>query len=176
MAVLHETSPFNIQATLTDWYTRTLATIDRPAYLPSYTVVVDWQDIPLALPCFSISHIPVGSFRRWQGDVESTITSVVRSVGLLEINCWVSRDQKHAGQDVWSARLNFMESMVRHVHQTAPVLVLSDFMALPGNPIETEYLVRQEDLNIIQTAQDANPAIMRRRVQVKYTWNQRARV
>ncbi len=172
---IHETSTFNVEATLTQWYIDRLGEVQLPVWLPNPTIVVDWQDIPSSLPCWSISHIPVGFSPRYQGDVEDNGTSVIRASAILEINAWVSRDQKYMGGDIWKARLTFMVSAVQTIWNHNKAIPLQDFSA-PGNPLPTNYLVRLNNMNVVQTARDTNPAIERRRMLINYNWHMRTSI
>lgn len=172
---MHATNTSNVEATLNAHFRAALNAISLPSYFSStITVTQNWSEIEAVLPCFSFHHLPVTKVDRWQGrnsGVEGV--SAVRSHALMEVSAWVSRDQKVSGQDVWQARLRWMQSMIEEVYIQAKSIVIKDFTA-PAAPVATLFIIRTSDLAPIQTAPDQNPAIERRKFQMSYNWELRA--
>lgn len=173
MTILHPTVPANVEATLVKWFTDEFANYELPVYLPSYTVVSNWPDIPASLPCFSFAHFPVGSTDRYQGRVETDETNVVFCTAMFEVSAWVNRQQLYNNADIWQARLSFMHSMIMQTWQQTPRVPILDFITAPGETLFTGYLISLDKPSTMQTAKEKNVAIERRRVLITYHWHQR---
>jgi hypothetical protein len=138
--------------------------------------VYDWPQITAQLPCFSFNHLPVGSYGHYQGNAETDNSSVMKSHAMIEVNAWVSRDQKYNSQDIWKARLLYMEQMVVEVRNRHSVVTLQDSQTAPQYPIQVCYKIDLGDLSIAQTAKDGNPAIERCRMLINYQWHSRSEI
>lgn len=173
---MHVTNTSNVEATLNGHFRTALSNISLPSYFSgSITFTQNWSEIEAVLPCFSVHHLPIAHIDKWQGRAENATTSAVRSHALMEISAWVTRDQKMSGQDVWQARLRWMQSMIEEVYIQSKSVIIKDY-TVPAVPVASAYLIRLNDMNIVQTAPDKNPAIERRKVQISYTWELRASV
>lgn len=171
---MHETNTSNVEATLNAHFRTALGSISVPSYFSSsITIVQNWIQKETTLPCFSIHHIPLRRSDKWQGRVEKNGVRVVRARGLLEINAWVTSDQRVSGQETWQAELRYMQSMVEQAYAVSNTVIIKDYTT-PASPTATSYRVRLGDLDVIQTADDPNPAIKRRKIQIGYEWELRA--
>ena len=173
---MHVTSIANVETTLNTWFTGELQALELPAYLPTISYVYEWPQITANLPCFSFNHNPVGVYANYQGNVENDALSVMKAHGILEVNAWVSRDQKYNGQDVWRARLNTMRQMVIDVRNKHSVVTLQDSQTSPDYPIEVNYKIDLGDITTPQIGRDINPAIERCRMLINYHWHSRVEI
>jgi hypothetical protein len=173
MTTLHATNVANVEGSLNNWFVTQLAAFSKPSYFTSYATYFYWPENELTYPSFSFSHIPVLSRQRWQGNVETASSSAVESHGLLEINCWVNREQLNSGQEIWIPILQTMQGFVEQVYNQSSQIVIQDYVN-PSNPVATTYLVRLGDLTKPVLLPDANPAIKRRRLLIDYWWILRA--
>lgn len=168
---MHVTNVSNVEATLNAHFRTALNAISAPSYFTgAITFTQNWSEIAAILPCYSVHHLPIASVDMWQGrggGIDGQ--NAVRSHGLMEISAWVSRDQKMSGQDVWQARLRWMQAAVTEVYAKAPRIVIKDYTT-PASPAATLFTIRTGNLSIIQTAPDTNPAIERRKLQIGYQW------
>lgn len=174
---MHVTSVNNVEASLNLHFVDKLSAIDRPAWFASYNIAYNWPEDELVTPCFSFTHLPVGVEMPYQGNVESDSFAVSVGSAILEINCWVSRDDKYNNQDVWMARLQYMHSMVQQVMTREPVVVIQDVVTDPSYPTPAGYKIDLARLtNPATLPDDANPSIRRRRLLISYMWRIRAAI
>lgn len=175
MTLLHETNEFNVTASINAAYAEALTAIVLPDWLTlsATPIVYNWSDIALNTPCFSFIHFTGSSSDRYQGRTDGINNGLMYNTGILEIDAWVSRDQKYNGQDVWAARLAYMKGMVTSANAGLPVVIIYDY-TIPAAPIATGYKVNMETLNDVQVAADENPSIMRKRFLINYHWHLRA--
>lgn len=175
MTTLHATSTYNVEPSINAALASALAAISLPAWLTfgQSMVVYDWPEITENLPCFSIVHFTNNASDRYQGRGDGTGAIAVTTTGMLEISAWVSRDQKYNNQDVWMARLRYMESMITKAVISNAIIRLSDYTT-PGSPTTINYKANLSVPEFVQTADDPNPAIRRRRATVSYWWDVRA--
>lgn len=167
---MHVTNTSNVEATLNAHFRTALSNLSLPSFFSgSITFTQNWSEIEAVLPCFSVHHLPIAHIDRWQGRGATNSLSAVRAHSLMEISAWVTRDQKQSGQDVWQARLRYMQSMVEQVAIQSPRVVIKDYTT-PASPAVTLFAVRMGDLRIVQTGKDPNPAIERRKFQIDYEW------
>lgn len=171
---MHATSVYNVEPSINVAFQTVLNAISLPAWLTQPAIVYDWPDITGSLPCFSVFHMTPSMSDTYQGRKDSAGNSTVAASGMMEISAWVSRDQKYNGQDVWVARLRFMESMIASVYASLPVVVIKDYETSPTSPTSAAFRVVMRDLTFVQTAEDVNPAIKRKRALITYNWNLRA--
>lgn len=178
MTILHETSTWNVESTLTRYFTDALADIVRPPQLPGYEIVVNSPETPITAsvtPCFSFRNIPAGTRYPFQGNAVGDGKKGGRSLSIFEVSGWTSRKELVNSQLVWAAQLAIMQSMVEVVVTTANngIQVL-DYSGNPNIAVETPYLIRLIELEVVDTAPDPNPSLVRRRMLVSYSWTQRA--
>lgn len=176
MTTMHVTNDFNVEASINAALAAALAAITPPAWLTfgNSMVVLDWPEITESVPCFSIAHYPVTTSDKYQGRGDGAGNSTARAQGQMDISAWVSRDQKYNGQDIWMARLRFMGSMMLSVATKTPVILIKDYYTSQTAPALTGYKVNMNTPEFVQTADDPNPAIRRRRALISYWWDLRA--
>ncbi len=166
--VLHDTTVFNAEASLNDWLRSQLGQIDLPDWMAMVAITTDWPEIGKSLPCISIAHLPGhrrGHYQR--GDVAAL---AVLARGLADISCWVSRSDQYNGQDVWLARLRYLQGMVEQAVTGTVAVVIRDYLTSPVYPQDTAYRIMLGDLTWVQTGADPNPDIERRRALLNYRW------
>jgi len=171
---MHVTNDFNVEASINAALAVALAAITPPAWLTAPVVVYDWPEITANTPCFSIIHFTNALSDSYQGRGDGAGNSTVRASGLMEVSAWVSRDQKYSGQDIWAARIRYMESMINSVYIANPVILIKDYTTSQTAPTNSGYKVNLRNLDFVQTAEDANPAIRRRKALISYFWDLRA--
>lgn len=174
MTTMHVSSVYNVEPSINTAFQTALNAVTLPAWLSQPTIVFDWPEITASLPCFSFVHMTPSMSDNHQGRVDGAGNSTVAASGMLEISAWVSRDQKYNGQDIWVARLRFMESMIASAYASLPVVVIKDYATSPTSPTSAQFRVVMNNLNFVQTASDPNPAIQRKRALITYHWNLRA--
>lgn len=183
MTTLHVTSTFNIESSLNAHFAEHLGVIETTWFLAplridslNVRVVYNMPEVTLNTPCFSIVHLGGGAGMQYQGNTEGYTTKTTRNYGQMDISAWVSRDKKVNNQTVWSSQLAFMQDMIMQVYQLYPNIPIRDYLSSPGFPADTGYLVRMQNLSVVQTAADPNPNIERRRVLIAYWYHARQTV
>lgn len=164
MTTLHATNVFNVQASLNAWLQAALAAIDRPYWLPSYQLVLIAPEEEMPTPSFSVNHIDVGTFDRYQG------RAAQHSMGIMEVNAWVSRSNFN-----WQAQLATMQAMVKQaaLAQASGGVVINDYSDV-YTPVASAYRALLSDVQSVATAPDPNPDIQRVRLLINYRWTLRA--
>lgn len=157
---LHATNVFNVRTTLNTWLQNALADIVRPYWLPDYTLVQITPESEIPTPSFSITHIDVGTFDRFQGRTAQD------AVAIMEVNAWASRSNVN-----WQAQLTIMQAMVHQASLSQPNggIVIYDYSD-PLNPTATAYRAHLGDVTAVSTGPDPNPDIERVRILVDYRW------
>lgn len=171
---MHVTNDFNVEASIFAALAAALTAITPPAWLTTPAVVYDWPEITANTPCFSIIHFTNSLSDVYQGRGDGAGNSTVHASGLMEVSAWVSREQKYSGQDIWAARLRYMDSMISSVYAANPVILLKDYTTSQTAPTNAGYKVNLHNLEFVQTADDPNPAIRRRKALISYFWDLRA--
>lgn len=172
---MHVTNINNVEASLNLHFVDRLSAISLPAWFALYNIAYNWPEEELNTPCFSFTHLPVSTEMPFQGNVESDTLSVSVGSAILEINCWVSRDDVYNGQQVWVARLQYMHSMVQQVMTREPIVVIQDVVTDPNFPTPAGYKIDLMRLtNPATLPDDENPSIRRRRLLINYMWRVRA--
>lgn len=166
MTAIEQTSVFNVEASLNAYMAARLATITRPTWLTTMPGIVSLPiESTASLPAFSFHHLPVGIYDRWQGRAVGAGKKGRRAVGIMEVDCWVTRGSTH-----WEAQRRTMKDMVLMVLNRASEVVIQDYEADTDDPTTTSYLVRWLETQMPQTAHDPNPDIERARILATYTW------
>lgn len=176
MTTIHVTSPANVETTLNMWFAEQLSYIELPAYFDTagYNIAYEWPEVPLVPPCFSFNHRSVMRENKFQGNVASDGESVVCAYAQMDINCWVSRDQKYQDRDIWRPRLQWMEMAVNAIYTLYPTVVIQDTQSNPDYPMPVQYKINLSNLQYKDTGADPNPAFKRRWIMLSYNWMLRA--
>lgn len=164
MTTLHATNPFNVRATLNQWFSANVSAITRPSWLTFAPTAVRFNvpETTLNTPCFSVTHIPVGQFVSNMGKHPGD-----KAMGLLEVNTWVSRNNVS-----WNAQLGTMNSMVQKVFGDYAAVQLVDYLSNPSVPSAQPYKVDLMALENVAVMPDPNPDIERSRFLIRYQWTQ----
>jgi hypothetical protein len=171
MPTLAVATRFHVEATLNAWLATTIATITRPAWLSTLPAFVyNWDEVAASVPCFAVQHIPAGLLNDLQGrTVGSDVSAGRRALGLMEVSCFVTRN----GNPSWNGQLRTMRDLVETAATSARTVPLYDYSA-PGSPSATSYKIDLQDVTETPTEADANPAIQRARVLIRYSFIFRA--
>lgn len=164
---IQQPSVFNVEVSINKHFRTELTAVTKPAWLPTLPAI---KTIPLddkaSFPAFTLSHIPVGFDDKWQGRGVGDGKKGLDSKALLDISCWVSRDNNSQ----WLQQLRTMEDMVLTVATSTISIVIMDYAADISSPSATGFLVRLSNV-VTRTTQPApNPNIERKRVLVEYDW------
>lgn len=173
MTTLHATTHFNVEASINAALQTALNAISVPAFMTTPAVVFNWPEIAESTPCFSIAHFTDNQSDLYQGRNDAAGVTTVRDSGMLEVSAWVSRDKPIYGKD-WAAQLSFMAGMISKAVNSQPVILIRDYVTSQTSPALTGYKVNIKIPEFVQTADDPNPAIRRRRALVSYWWDLRA--
>lgn len=166
MTTIETSSIFNVEATLNDWLKTALEAIDRPAWLPAMpAVTTNLPEAVAAMPAFSVHHIPVNTYDRWQGRAVGGGKRGVHYVAIMEVNAWVSRKARN-----WEAQRRTMQDMVASVFTETSEVEIKNFVANQTSPTGTGTLVRLDSFNGVATAPDPNPDIERARLLITYSF------
>lgn len=171
---MHVTNAYNVEASINQAFVTALNAITPPAFLSQPAIVFDWPDIAASTPCFSIVHLPNTLSDVYQGRNDAAGNSTVAASGMMDISAWVSRDELYNGQSIWMPRLRYMESMIASAYASLAVIAIKDYTVTPASPTSAAFRVAVRNLNFVQTAEDVNPAIERRRALITYKWDLRA--
>lgn len=162
MTTLHVTNPFNVEASLNDWFKTAIAAITRPAWLP--TAVEVRFNVPLTAPtppAIGVYHFPVGQYVEYEGKYPGD-----RAVALMKVCAWV--DKRTAN---WNAQLNTLVSMIQYVHASTAVVVIADYLTNPSAPTPQPYLVDIFDIEYKPTLDDPNPNYVQKQFDIRYQWH-----
>lgn len=198
MTTLPQASTYNVEASINAWMQAALQAFSLPVWMsPLPAVVFDAPQVSASIPCFALTHIPVGVANPFQGRWAGTSRGGKAS-GILDVSCYVSRSKSRD----WVRQLRTMRDMVLSTAEASPVVVIADYAALPRNtvapaiattalttvalsgddgtwsntPASTEYKANINDVTIAVTQADPNPDVERVRVLVDYSYIIRASV
>ena len=168
MTTISQASTYNVEATLNNHFRTQLAAVTRPSWLATMPAITSSNPEAAAnLPAFSLYHLPVGVYDKWQGRAVGEDKQGAEAVAIMEINAWVSRRDAD-----WQAKLRTMRDMVETVYINASnaSVIIKDYAANRASPSDTSYLIRLDKMAAVQTAPDPNPDIERVRVLITYSW------
>lgn len=165
MTTIQQTSVFNVEASLNKHMETELVAITKPSWLSSYTLYETWPEKSPSLPAFSINHINVGFDDVWEGRGVGGSYKGLAGTQILEVNAWVTRKSRN-----WIAQLRTMVDMVMTVIGRTTEVVIKDYAADLSSPSNTTYLIRIDDVQVVETAPDPNPDIERKRILITYSW------
>ncbi len=166
MTTLTASTSFNIEATLNAWLASGLSAFTLPAWLPTLpTIIYDWSQITLNLPCFALQHIPVSNTDLWQGRVVGNNEKGQQASAILEVSCFVSKSNTS-----WVAQLRTMTDLVKSHATSTPQVTVLDYAANLAAPAATTYGIKIRDIADVPLDQDPNPGVARRRLLLDYTY------
>lgn len=164
MTTLHATNAYNVQATLAAWFAAQLAAFTAPPTIPTTTLILNIPETGLTPPVFSLNHLSVGNYDRWEGRNAGGLTGM-DARAILDISAWVSR----LSNPNWAQQLMIMSSMIQQIFTKTGVVVISDY-STPTAPVATTYKINLSDAIASPTPHDPNVDIERARYLVNYQW------
>ena len=124
-----------------------------------------------SLPCFAFFHIPAGMLNTHQGRNVGDGQSGRQALGILEIDCYVTR----TNTPNWSAILRSMRDLVETAATATRTVTVYDYQTSASSPSATAYKVNIDDVQETPVETDAdNPAIQRARILISYSFVYRA--
>lgn len=170
---MHVTSTFNVENTLNEWLQNGLAALTKPAWLPSYTFVQNFQKLTASLPAVSVHHLSGVGTKKYEGDNAELGVNAIWKHGIMDVSVWVKRSNLNS-PDNHTAQLRTLQAMVEEVATATQGVVIKDWQTSQGSPQATAYRVNIGNVAVVDTGQDPNPDIERRRILINYDWNLRA--
>ena len=170
---MNVTSVFNVEATLNEWLQNGLAALTKPAWLPSYTFVQNFQELTASLPAISVHHLSGVGTKRYEGNNAESGVQAVWKHGIMDVSAWVKRSPLNAA-DNHTAQLRTMQAMIEEVATGTRGVVIKDWQTSQSAPTATAYRINIGNIAVVETGQDPNPDIERRRILINYDWNLRA--
>lgn len=156
---------FNAEASLNSWLSNAIGDFELPAWMTAPKVVTNLSEAIASLPAFSVHHHSVNTYDRWQGRAVGDGKSGVQYVGIMEINCWVSRRSRN-----WLAQLRIMQDMVMTLFVRTREVAVLDYVTSQSDPVATGAIIRLEGINTVTTAPDPNPDVERARMLLTYSF------
>ena len=161
------TGDYNVQGSFNKYFQDNIDN-NLPTWLTSVTVNFDYPNIPLVMPCFSVTHLPSRELERFEGD-RADNGKGVRKKGMVEISGWVDSTNSQN----YTMYLRQMKDMIVKLFRENPAIPILNIYGGTTNPSSTGYILRVNDINELPTNQDPNPAVKRVRVQITYDWVER---
>lgn len=170
----HDTGWYNVQGTLAAWITEQINTYAPPLISP-ITILYYWPETELNPPCWSVHFLgTVPMADRYQGGYVGNGEYGERKAGLMEVNCWVTRQDNQN----WAAELAQMaDAIYRGVFAFMAAgagVVIKDFYTSASAPADTSNRLVIEGAEDRNPPTDPNPAIERRRIIISFNWVERA--
>lgn len=171
MTTLHAANSYNVLYTLHEWLRDTINGYEKPAWLPTFSVVEGVPEQEAALPAVSLFDLPGTQSSPYQGRNAEPGVNVMKAYGMLEASCWVSRNARWNGAECWRMQLNTLAAWVQDAIGRNPVLTVKDALADYNNPVATGFVIHITAANAVQAAADLNPDVMRQRILIPYWWH-----
>ena len=174
MTFQHPYGTYNVQGSLNEWFRVNVTAAGIPTWMPSARILYDWPEEGIITGhsghAFTVTHLgpdPVGSY---QGRIVGDGQRGTNMLGIMEVNCWVSRE--YAG-GAFTQRLRQMSDMVSYLFGSARAVAITDFYGDISNPENVTAIVRLEAGRQVAVGPDVNPDIRRMRFLANYTWLER---
>ncbi len=170
----HAFGTYNVEGTLNNWIKTNMTAHGVPVWMPSARIVFDYPEQPLVSGhsghAFSVTHVGAEVIQQYEGDntIEGSAGQMMQ--GMMEVNCWVSKQQAGAS---WPARLRQMGDMVGYLFSSAHQVEINNLYTSTAAPSGVGGLINIKRANETQVAPDPNPDIARRRFLTTYRWIER---
>jgi len=175
MAFTHDTGLYNVSASLFTWLNEQIAA-NKPPTVNTVKIVTEWPIDPVDTPCWSFHMLGVNpSPSQYQGgNVGGGLHGDMKH-GIAEISCWVTRSDSNTG---WRKQLRQMcdtvTKAIASLRASGSAIIIKDFYTSDTAPQDTAYKLVIERVEMRMPPVDPNPAIVRRRILVYFTWVERA--
>ena len=135
----------------------------------AFAIVYNYPDIPLAPPCFSVTHL--GGFESgWaQGGRVGEGLQGQRLRRIAEVSAWVDAKDNYN----WARDIMTMRDMVVKLFSNTREIPIYNVYGSTTNPTATGAILRVLGVEDADTEPDPNPNIKRRRLLVTYEYWQR---
>lgn len=177
MGFSHPYGAYNVEGTLNEWFKTNLTAWGVPAWMPSARVEFDWPEKNLISGysghTFTVTHLGAPEpIQQYQGRVSVGNSAGQTMMNIVEINCWVSKQQA-GGQ--YEARLRQMGDMVTKLFTSAREVEIKNLYTGLAAPTGIKALIRLSPAEgrTVVNPDPGNPDYHRRRYQVTYTWVER---
>lgn len=157
---------FDAAATLNEELSTWLQSEQLPHWMPDFPVVYNIPETGIVTPCISVTHIPISS--RWYGHSFVGTGNGLQAESIMEINVWVSRSSPDH-----MAVIELVSSLIEQHYAGIPSLALLTFKETPSFGMPTPFKINIDTVGMISIAEDLNPDIERRRIQVRYSFTVR---
>jgi hypothetical protein len=174
MTFEHKFGIYNAEGTLNNWFRVNLTAAGVPGWMPSARVVFDYPEQQLISGhsghAFSVTHLGAEVIGTYEGDNTIAGSAGQMMQGMMEVNCWVSKQQAGAA---WPSRIRQMGDMVGHLFSSAHQVEITNLYTSTATPSGVGGLINIKRANESQVASDPNPDIARRRFVAAYRWVER---
>ena len=171
MTTLHSTNTYNVQATLDNWFQTQLAGYTTPPLIPTTAVTLVYPDAGIQPPAFSLQHINVANYDRYQGrNADIGESGTMKAMRMMDISVWVSRiNSSGYRNDTWEQDMRIMCAVTEDIFRHIKTVNLFDYTTA-ASPSATLYKINLHDCVGSPTPPDPNPGIMRQRYTISYDW------
>ena len=174
MTFEHKFGVYNAEGTMNNWLQTNITGWGIPAWMPSARVVFDYPEQSLISGhsghAFSVTHLGSEAVEVYQGNHTVGGSAGQMMQGMMEINCWISKEQ--AG-GAYPARLRQMGDMVGKLFSSAHQVEINNLYTSTAAPSGVGGLINIRRANEVAVVADPNPDIMRRRFLAQYLWIER---
>lgn len=172
MVFTHAYGAYNVNASLNTWFQANITAAGLPAWMPSARVVFDYgQETPIISGysghAFSVAHLGADVAEQYQGRNSLGGSAGQRMAGIMEVNCWVS---KQAAGNAYTQRLRHLGDMVTTLVTQTKAVRLTNYYTSTAAPSALPVLVRLENWEEVAVGEDPNPDIRRKRFLIDYSW------
>lgn len=135
----------------------------------AFAINYNFPDVPLAMPCFSVTHLGGFEAGATQGNLldSANVGQWVRR--LAEVSAWV--DAKDNAN--WARDLMTMRDMVVKLFSANRQIPIYNVYGSTSSPTATGFILRIIGVEDAEAAPDPNPNVKRRRLLVTYEYGQR---
>lgn len=167
----HPGAAYNVEGTINKFILDNITAQGLPTWMASSVVNFDYPDTPLTYPSFSVTHLAQIGTAIAQGNQLDPGFKGRRKDGIVEVNCWESKERGHPGHN---QHVKQMADMVSRVFATGASTQILDVYGSTANPTSNGTLVRMGGAEPVTTPRDPNPDVLRIRILIGYNWLERA--
>lgn len=172
MVFSHTTGVYNVEASLMAWLNERL-TANIPPLVSTVVLTMAVPETPLNCPMWSAHFLGYDeSPTPYQGRSTSGTTHGARMHGLIEVSCWVSR-QNVQWRGQLAQMIDVVVASVTDARATGSAVIVKDFYTSTTAPANTTYHITLEDVEVRTPPTDPNPDIERKRILISFTWVER---